>query len=98
VKKTALLKELNVEEKLEIAKSRKTDIIEALIRQFELCAGSIGFLIEIRDIFSFLTNSLVPSKKLDEYGFLLLRCLVQDVQPLKDFWNAFDLTLFDVFS
>jgi len=63
-KKTALLKELNVEEKLEIAKSRKTDIIEALIRQFELCAGSIGFLIEIRDIFSFLTNFVSTFEKI----------------------------------
>lgn len=43
VQKTELLKELNIEEKMENARSMKTDIIEALIRQYELCAGLIGF-------------------------------------------------------
>jgi hypothetical protein len=43
VKKTELLKELNAEEKMDNAKSMKTGIIDALIRQYERCAGSIGF-------------------------------------------------------
>lgn len=39
----------------------------------------------------------MPPKNVDEFGFLLFKCIVKDVEALKDFWNAFDLKLFDVF-
>jgi hypothetical protein len=43
-KKASLLKELNYDEQMESVKSRKTDIIVALMQNFEPCADTISDL------------------------------------------------------